>query len=292
MNGNLIEADLDLEWSGAIARNAKIYYVYGENAFEAAIIAVDNNIAPVISISYGGCEIDDPVSLFRAVAQQANAQGITILSASGDAGAAGCDSQGLDPLATRGESVAFPADLPEVTGVGGTAFAEAGGNFWAATNSANLSSALSYIPEIAWNESSQSNGLGAGGGGVSALVSKPAWQAGPGVPNDNARDVPDIALSAAIHDGYFITYQGSNFSVAGTSASSPSFAGILAILNQYQVTKGLQPAAGLGNINPQLYRLAQSAPTAFHDVTSGNNIVLCAAGFARLRFRQLRLFRG
>ncbi len=101
-------------------RNATIYYVYGQNAFEAAIVAVGNNIAPVISISYGGCEIDNPVGLFRAIGQQANAQGITILSASGDSGAAGCDSQGFDPLATRGESVNFPADLPEVTGVGGT----------------------------------------------------------------------------------------------------------------------------------------------------------------------------
>ena len=78
VNGDLIEADLDLEWSGAIAPNANIYYVYGQNAFEAAIIAVGNNIAPVISISYGGCEIDNPVGLFRAIGQQANAQGITI----------------------------------------------------------------------------------------------------------------------------------------------------------------------------------------------------------------------
>ena len=101
---------------------------------------------------------------------------------------------------------------------------------------------------------------------------------GPGVPNDNARDVPDVALSAAIHDGYYITYQGSNGSVGGTSAPTPSFAGIVAILNQYQVTKGFQTTPGLGNINPQLYRLAQSAPTAFHDVTSGNNIVKCEQG--------------
>jgi uncharacterized protein (TIGR03437 family) len=278
VTGDLIEADLDLEWSGAIAPNASIYYVYGQNAFEAAIYAVDNNIAPVISISYGGCEIDNPVNQFRAVAQQANAQGITMLSASGDSGAAGCDAQGIDPLATRGESVNFPADLPEVTGVGGTYFNEGSGNYWAAANSTNLGSALMYIPEIAWNESSQSIGLGAGGGGVSTFVAKPAWQAGPGVPNDNARDVPDLAFSAALHDGYYITYQGTNGSVGGTSASTPSFSGIVAILNQYQVSKSFQSKAGLGNINPQLYRLAQSAPAAFHDVTAGNNVVACQQG--------------
>ncbi len=278
INGDLIEADLDLEWSGAIAPEATIYYVYGQNAFEAAIIAVGNNTAPVISISYGGCEIDNPVGLFRAIAQQANAQGITILSASGDSGAAGCDSQGSDPLATRGKNVNFPADLPEVTGVGGTFLDEAGGNFWAPANSANLASALSYIPEIAWNESSQTVGLGASGGGASSQVSKPAWQAGPGVPNDNARDVPDVAFSAALHDGYYITYQGGNGYVGGTSASTPSFAGIIAILNQYQVTKGFQTAPGLGNVNPQLYRLAQSAPAAFHDVAVGSNVVACEQG--------------
>jgi uncharacterized protein (TIGR03437 family) len=278
VNNDLIEADLDLEWAGAIAPKARIYYVYGPDAFVAAIVAVGNNIAPVISISYGGCEIDNPVGLFRAIGQQANAQGITILSASGDSGAAGCDSQGADPSATRGESVNFPADLPEVTGVGGTFLNEAGGNFWAPANSANLGSALTYIPEIAWNESSQTLGLAAGGGGVSVQVAKPAWQAGPGVPNDNARDVPDVAFSAALHDGYYITYLGSNGYVGGTSASAPSFAGIVAILNQYQVAKGFQPAAGLGNINPQLYRLAQSAPTAFHDVTVGSNIVPCQQG--------------
>src|SRR6185312_7923336 len=146
------------------------------------------------------------------------------------------------------------------------------------TNTANLGSALSYIPEIAWNESAPGLGLGASGGGVSLLVSKPDWQAGPGVPNDGARDVPDVAMAAAIHDAYFITYQGGLGTVGGTSASSPSLAGILALLNQYQVKNGFQKTAGLGNINPQLYRLAQSAPTVFHDITTGDNIVPCAQG--------------
>ena len=277
-SGDQVEADLDLEWSGAIAPNATIYYVYGQDAFTAVVVAVNENIAPQISVSYGACEIEFPASFYEPVAQQANAQGITILSASGDAGAAGCDAQGLDPFATRGEAATFPSNLPEVTGVGGTAFNEGNGSYWAATNASNFGSALSYIPEVAWNETSVAVGLGASSGGVSALVSKPAWQAGPGVPNDNARDVPDIAMSAAIHDGYMITFQGVIGAVAGTSAAAPSLSGIVALLNQYQVSKGFQPQPGLGNINPQLYRLAQSAPAAFHDITSGNNIVPCAQG--------------
>jgi uncharacterized protein (TIGR03437 family) len=52
----------------------------------------------------------------------------------------------------------------------------------------------------------------------------------------------------------------------------------VALLNHYQVTNKFQKTAGLGNINPQLYRMAQAVPTAFHDVTTGNNIVQCAQG--------------
>jgi uncharacterized protein (TIGR03437 family) len=241
---------------------------------------VDANVAPVISNSYGSCEIDIPVSFLEPVAQQANAQGITIFSASGDSGAAGCDDLDASPYyATLGQVVTFPANLPEITGVGGTLFNEGNGNYWAPENSANYGSALSYIPEVAWNETAIQYGIAASAGGVSALVSKPSWQAGPGVPNDKARDVPDVAMAAAfLHDAYYITYQGELFAVGGTSASSPSLAGVIAILNQYEVTNSFQQQAGLGNINPQLYRLAQSAPNAFHDIISGNNIVSCAQG--------------
>ena len=276
--GQQIEGNLDLEWAGAVAPKATIYYVYGPDPLVATIFAVDINVAPVISISYGNCEIEFPTLVFRSISQQGNAQGITTLAASGDSGAAGCDSQGLDPFATRGEAATFPSNLPEVTGVGGTSLNDAGGNYWSATNTNALGSALSYIPEVAWNETAPGFGLGASGGGISTLVTKPDWQTGPGVPADNARDIPDVAMSAAVHDAYLIVYQGALVAVGGTSAASPSLAGVISILNQYQVSKGTQARPGLGNINPQLYRLAQSAPAAFHDITSGNNIVPCAQG--------------
>ncbi len=277
-NSAQLEGNLDVEWSGAMAPNANIYYIYAADVLNALVEAVNLNAAPVISNSYGNCEIEFPVAVFRSVAQQANAQGITMLSASGDAGAAGCDRQGLDAFATRGEAATFPADLPEVTGVGGTEFNEGNGAYWAAANGSSLGSALSYIPEVAWNESSTVNGLASSAGGASAFLTRPDWQTGPGVPAVNARHVPDVSMSAAIHDGYLITYQGSVGAVAGTSASSPSLAGIVSILNQYQVAQGFQKQPGLGNINPQLYRLAQSAPSSFHDITSGSNIVPCAQG--------------
>ncbi len=275
-NGAQVEGNLDLEWAGAVAPNATIYYVYGPDALEAMLFAIDMNIAPVLSSSYGTCEIDFP-SFIEPFAQEGNAQGITMLNAAGDAGAAGCDLQASEPFAARGEMVAFPAALPEVTGVGGTEFTDENGTYWSARNSASLGSALGYIPETAWNESGP-GGLAAGGGGASILYPQPLWQAGPGVPNDNARHVPDVALSAAIHDPYLIFYEGDLAAVAGTSAPTPSMAGVLALLNHYQMKQGFQTTPGLGNINPQLYRMAQSTPTAFHDVTSGNNVVPCALG--------------
>ncbi len=277
-NGAQIEGNLDLEWTGAIAPKATIYYVYGPDAIVALVAAVDGNVAPIVSVSYAGCEIGWSQFYWRAVAQQANAQGITIVNSSGDSGAAGCDPQGSFPTATQGRAATMPSVLPEVTSVGGTQFVEGTGTFWAASNSSTYGSALTYIPEAAWNETSTADGLGSTGGGASVYYAKPAWQTSPGVPNDGARDVPDVALSAAGHDAYLIYYAGSNGAVAGTSCAAPSFSGILALLNQYQVSKGYQKAPGLGNINPQLYRLAQSNPSAFHDVAAGNNIVPCLQG--------------
>jgi uncharacterized protein (TIGR03437 family) len=274
-NGAQLEGTLDLEWAGAIAPKATIFYVFGPDPFTAIVSAVELNIAPVISSSYGFCEINFDASFYRSIAQQGNAQGITLLSASGDSGAAGC--QDRNAFATRGQSVQFPAALPEVTAVGGTQFVEGTGNYWAPTNSPNSGSALSYIPEAAWNESSNT-GLASTGGGASIVYPRPSWQTGPAVPNDSARHIPDIALSAAAHDAYSIILFGSQLFIFGTSASAPSMAGITALLNQYEVTNGYQKTAGLGNINPQLYRLAQSAPSVFHDIVSGNNVVPCQQG--------------
>jgi uncharacterized protein (TIGR03437 family) len=165
-----------------------------------------------------------------------------------------------------------------VTGVGGTEFNEGAGTYWNLTNDANQASALSYIPEIVWNDSVADGTPSASGGGASIYFSKPAWQTGAGVPSDGARDVPDVALSAsADHDGYLVISGGSSASVyGGTSVAAPLFAGIATLLNQYLVQHGAQAAAGLGNMNPKLYSLAQSSPSAFHDITSGNNVVTAA----------------
>ena len=90
----LAEADLDLEWSGAVARNASINYVfadpnYAEGVMSAVQYAIDNDLAPVVSTSYGSCEPETPgFSSFQQMAQKGNAEGITWFNASGDDGAA------------------------------------------------------------------------------------------------------------------------------------------------------------------------------------------------------------
>jgi len=322
-DGDEVEANLDLEWTQAVAKKATILYVYAgsnsttKNVFDALQFAIDNNLAPVISISYGNCEanLTSFVTTLQQEAQQANAQGQTIMAASGDSGAGDCEVS-TAKTATHGLAVDAPGSVPEVTAIGGTEFTgDAAGavtgtapnttagatSFWGGTTSTtdNLNSALSYIPEMAWNDTTQSiaagGSLSATGGGKSAVFSKPSWQVGSGVPNDAARDVPDVSLSASPnHDGFLICSQSffagktpavtsctagfrasdgmSLAAVGGTSVGAPAFAGIVALLNQKTGSHGL------GNINPTLYSLAASTPGAFHDVTTGNNIVPCTQG--------------
>lgn len=283
ISGQAGEIDLDLEWAGAMAPNATIYYVYANNSFDATEYAIDNNLAPVITSSYTQCEAQvigaklGSAAFFESIAQQANALGITWVAASGDQGAAACET-GAASTAVNGLAVNMPSSIPEVTAVGGATFNDSAGGYWSVTNAAVTDgSALKYIPEVAWNDSGIAGRLSASGGGASSLYAKPSWQSGLGVPNDGARDVPDVALAASPnHVGYAVVEEGLAEVVGGTSASAPVFAGMLTLLNHYLVGNHLQAKAGLGNINPTLYRVAHSSSTAFHDITSGSNIVACA----------------
>ena len=264
-----VEADLDVEWAGAIAQNATIIYVYSQDVISAVEYVIDQNLAPVLSLSFGLCEWAYPavsLAILRKVAQQASAQGITWLAGSGDNGAV-CDYEG--PIAQNGSSVSPFASIPEVTSVGGTEFDDQQGTYWNATNGPNGGSALSYIPETAWRGS---------GGGVSSFYPKPVWQAGPGVPAGNYRSVPDVALTASVIIPYRIVSEGSEILVGGTSASTAVFAGVVGLFNHYLVSKGIESQPGLGNISPMLYHLASTVPGAFHDITTGSNLVPCAAG--------------
>src|ERR1700733_3070376 len=334
--GDELEADLDVEWSGAIAPAANIKLVSTLSTFPTDGIdlsisyIVDNVTAPIMSVSFGQCEAflgNAGNEFFNDEYEQAAAEGITVFVASGDTGTAGCDlAQNVQP-ATHGPNVSGIASTPFNTAVGGTEFNENGldGNYWLANNRSDLSSAIGYIPEQVWNEScdptvdpNQCLGtrlffLDASGGGPSFCVDstidvnvilclagypKPSWQTGLGVPNDQSRDIPDISVDAAgIHDPYLICFEGScqtivsngqtvlesATTVGGTSASAPSMAGIMALVEQKQGT-----FQGLANYN--FYKLAAAKKTSacnssnltnpakpsnciFHDVTAGNNSV-------------------
>jgi subtilase family serine protease len=295
------ESDLDVEWSGAVAKNAAVNFIYvGDNqnysVFDSLQYAIDNDVAPVISISYGACEASwssADVATLSSWFEQANAQGQTVVAASGDDGAADCDDSSTATVtqAKDGLAVDLPAASPYVTGVGGTEFlgdVASADTYWNSSNDSTNGSAKSYIPEETWNDTDQttnpSNGLSASGGGKSILFGKPSWQTGTGVPADGARDVPDLALNASPqHDGYLFCSQGSCSNgfldstgdptvAGGTSFGAPTFSAILTLINQKL------GSSGQGNINPTIYALAASTPSVYHDITTGNNEVPCASG--------------
>jgi subtilase family serine protease len=227
-----------------------------------------------------------------------------VLASTGDTGSADCDFNNsptgpVTTASTHGLAVDLPGALQSVTAVGGTEFNEGNGTYWKpAVGTDLISSATSFIPEEAWNDTTMKVngnpvGLSAGGGGSSTVIPKPAWQAGTGVPNDGARDVPDVSFnSSLLHDGYLICDEkfdsstntfsptcvspfgfrdsaaGNLAVVGGTSVGPPIMASIVALINQFT-----NHATGSGNINPVLYLLAASLPAAFHDVTTGNNQV-------------------
>ncbi len=271
VSGDEGESDLDLEYAGGMAFGAQVLFVYSPSVITSVTYAIDQQLAPVISYSYAGCELNISkagAQAFQSLAQQANAEGITWVASSGDDGAAMCDTT----AATHGASVNVVAALPEVTGVGGTMFIANGSSYWSYQNNSNGSSALSYIPETVWNESTNTE-LSASGGGYSTFFARADWQVGPGIPPGNARGVPDVSLTAAHNDDpYAVIESGEADLIGGTSAAAPTFAGMVVLLNEYLGTYGL------GNINPSLYWMAQTTTGVFHDITTGGNFVPCVAG--------------
>ncbi len=299
--GDESESDLDLEYSSAMAQGATIYFVYTGSSpnygiSDALNYAVTNLVAPIITLSYGYCEATLSASLYssmNAVMQQAAAQGQTVINSTGDEGSTAC--YGAGSTAYYGTlAVSYPASSQYVTGIGGTEFAAASvastnnTYFTAASGTDVIGSALSYIPEIAWNDDT-SSGLSSGGGGASVFTPRPTWQAGvPGIPAGTFRLVPDVSLAASpSNPGYLYCSSDATVGVTGscshgfrdtsnvsltvaggTSFAAPSFAGMLAIILQ-KVN-----ANGAGVINPTLYTLAANPTTyatAFHDITTGTN---------------------
>jgi hypothetical protein len=269
------EATLDLEIMGGVAPDATVLYVWGSSVNWALQWAIDDVAAQVISESYAGCEGpgDD---FYQTLALQANAEGITWVSGAGDSGAAGCDGMGSG-AASRGYSAEAPASAPSVTAVGGTAFASGSpGQYWSTSRQPGAATALSYIPETGW---SSAQAVFGGGGGLSSIFGKPGYQSDFSPPNTSQRMVPDVSFAASpVSSPYAIILNGVEIAIGGTSASTPLFGGIVALVNNYLVASRSMSTPGLGNINPTLYRLSETAPSAFHDVAIGSDNVPCQAG--------------
>jgi hypothetical protein len=285
--GEEAEATLDATWSSALAPNATVDFVVSGTTNDtdgvdlSELYIVENNLTDIMTESFGSCEYfatDAKLQEIRALAEQAAAQGITYFVSSGDNGAEGCDDPG-NPPATHPVSVSALAATAFNIAVGGTMFNENGtpSKYWAST-APPAETALSYIPENVWNQSSATSGLWAGSGGVSAGnignnqispagttagVPKPSWQSGTGlnIPQDGMRDVPDISLTSAGHDPYLLCFEGSCtpdsqgyihiYVISGTSAAAPSMAGIMALVDE-------SAGGRQGQANYVLYSLAAS----------------------------------
>jgi subtilase family serine protease len=235
--GDETEADLDVEWSGAVAPAATIDFVVTESTLTdgtdgvdaSAMYIIDNNIAPILSESFGSCEsslLSAGNAFFNGLWQQAAAQGITVVVAAGDNGSAACDPASAtanQDAAASGLAISGIASTPFNTALGGTDFDDVNNQsaFWNTTNTSTtavVASAKGYIPERTWNDSCAAAGstngctaaivnannaaaianggpgidLGSGSGGQSAVYAKPTWQAGFGA--DTTRDIPDVSL--------------------------------------------------------------------------------------------------
>ncbi len=332
-NGASGEAYLDIEIAGSVAPSAQIDLVIaGDTALAnglglAAEHAVYANVAPVLSLSFGGCESNQGTSgnaFWSQLWEQAAAQGQTVMVSTGDSGSAGCDSPNSEEYAVSGQAVNGLASTPYNVAVGGTDFyysdyANPASDSYASlkalwnltpSNATPVTSLMSKVTEQPWNDSqfglnysnyynnsgnTATSIAGAGGGASNCAITsttsttgcagyaKPAWQTGTGVPADGVRDIPDLSLFAA--NGANFTYYPICASdgdcqapatggtvqitgIGGTSASTPAFAGLMALVNQQY---GRQ-----GQADFVLYKLAAQYPTAFNDVVHGTNTVPCS----------------
>jgi len=291
-----LETSLDVEWAHAIAPEANILNVttnpaetLGVQGFPAMMNAeqfiVDNHQATVISQSFGAAEesFGSTRSLLnlRHAFVSAAADGVTVLASSGDGGSANTKKTPVkNPVTLPFPTVGWPASDPLVTAVGGTYLCTnpVTGTGVDSTDPPATCQANPGVREIGWIDS---------GGGFSHVFAKPGYQdtlpAG-STPIGASRGVPDIAYQASSRTGVLVydTAPGDAqggllcptgnpcsagwYVVGGTSASSPQWAGLVAIADQIA-------GHGLGQINPTLYQLAAGPnySTYFYDVTKGNN---------------------
>jgi hypothetical protein len=271
------EAALDIENVIGLAPQANVIVYEGPNSgsgpYDTFNAIISQHAAQVVTASWGQCEPLNGFSQAQAentLFQEAAAEGMSILSASGDGGAEDCFPE--SPTV----SVDDPASQPYITGVGGT----------------HLSSLGPRPSESVWNDRAQ---VGAGGGGISSFWTMPAYQstapsalrvinsASTGstcaTSSGVCREVPDVSADADPGTGYVIYWTGGGSSapinnpqgwqvVGGTSGAAPTWAALIALTNASAACKGV----AIGFANPALYYAAATAyGSDFNDVTSGNN---------------------
>jgi hypothetical protein len=261
LTGDQNEAELDVQMAHAAAPGASINFYLGSDLIGDITDAVNDNLCGAISLSYEFCGLSSSfmTQTMDPVFMRAASQGQSIFVSSGDQGSAGLT------LAAGGNSCSMSTTAgvnemsadPYVTSVGGTEFTPVyiGGIDQA------------YQTESVWND-----GSGASGGGASLIFPKPGFQTGSGVPNDHARDVPDIALIASPRSpGVFWANDVSGSAaisccIGGTSVGAPLWAGFVTVIGQMANNR-------LGTLNPIIYSLANTSYSSagFHDITSGNN---------------------
>jgi hypothetical protein len=255
------EVLLDTQWAGAVAPGAQVNVVISTREGdipESLEKAIDDREGDVISISFGVCDLVNPViatELFDAFYAIANAKGQTVVVASGDYGPVECF-----PEEPRRFSVNAIASSPHAVAVGGTSFSLA---------------ADGTLPAV-FEESVWKDGFGASGGGQSLVFAMPRYQLGAGIGAlASARALPDLALAGSpLTPGYAVVQNGEASQVGGTSAGAPAFAGMLALVNERLMQR--EGRSGLGQLLPALYRLANEQarglrPPLFRDVVLGDN---------------------
>jgi len=251
------EIVLDLEIAHEIAPNAKlvVYLAAPTFAFHNRAFSqlVTDHLGSIISESLGICETDTSVALrdqLQSMEVQAQAQGMSHFVATGDSGAYEC-GQSEYPAAS------FPSTLPNVTAVGGTTVFE--------------SKQGTYFQEYAWGSPIDESGTG---GGRSQVYSLPNYQESVQDANGHGyRQLPDISADADPITGYHIVLGGRDTQAGGTSASTPLWAAVIALINQDLKAKGIRE---VGFANPALYWMGENrskfSTPPFHDITAGNNL--------------------
>src|SRR5271165_7310812 len=251
-NGPDTEVMLDIEVVGSVAPAASIAVYFAPNTDAGFLDAINQavndtvNQPSVISISWGGPESTwtaQSLQSYNSALQAAAAVGVTVCVACGDNGSTDGVNDGSD-------HVDFPASSPYALACGGTSLTLSGS---------------SISSEVVWND--LSTGSGATGGGVSATFALPTWQSGVSVPatgSFSGRGLPDVAGDADPNTGFLVQVDGSRFTVGGTSAVAPLWAGLLALCNQ-------SLGQTMGYVNPSLYQTIALQAGTFHDITSGNN---------------------